>query len=63
MEIWLIVAYVIAGTYLLIGFLYAVYLLLFSFDKWYWFPINWLLGPITAAYILIQIARRKRLKF
>lgn len=37
-------------VYAVIGFVYACYILLFAFDKWYWFPINFVFGPIVIVF-------------
>lgn len=52
---------ILAGIYLISGFLYALYLLLFGQDAWYLFPINMLFGPINIVYLVIVTLRGKRL--
>ena len=47
--------------YLIVGFIYAVFIAIKGTDEWYWFPVNWLLGPITIVYLLIVIVKGKRL--
>jgi hypothetical protein len=32
------------AVYFGIGFLYALWIFLFGYDKWYVFPVNWALG-------------------
>lgn len=49
--------------YVVLGFLYAVYLLLYSPDPWYWFPLNVLFGPIMALYIIYKTAKGHRIHF
>ncbi|MCA9301787.1 hypothetical protein H6802_02670 [Candidatus Nomurabacteria bacterium] len=34
------------GIYLAIGLIYAIYLLLFTTELWYKFPLNVIIGPI-----------------
>ncbi|MFA5776571.1 MAG: hypothetical protein WC988_03405 [Patescibacteria group bacterium] len=44
------------SVYLIIGFIYALWIFFFGYDRWYWFPINWLLGPpvmVMMAYFVI----------
>jgi len=47
--------------YLIVGFIYAVFIAIKGTDEWYWFPVNWLFGPITIVYLLIVIVKGKRL--
>ncbi|EKD96094.1 MAG: hypothetical protein ACD_24C00190G0003 [uncultured bacterium] len=49
--------------YLLFGFLYALYILLFAGDAWYWFPINMVGGPIVVIIITIKTLRGKKIPF
>lgn len=51
----------IAAIYLLLGFIYAAYVALKKNDEWYWFPVNWILGPLTVVYVFYLIVRGKRL--
>lgn len=51
----------LAVVYLILGFIYAVVVLFKGTDEWYWFPINWILGPITVLYILYVVVKGKRL--
>lgn len=52
---------ILGAIYLVIGFLYALYILLFAGDEWYWFPINILGGPITLVIIIYKTFQGKRL--
>ena len=45
--------------YLIIGLSYSVYILLNGYDRWYWAPINILLGPLIIVYSLYVIIRNK----
>lgn len=47
--------------YLVIGFVYAVFIATKKIDKWYWFPINWVSGPIVVLYLVYITARGKKL--
>lgn len=51
---------IVAIVYLIVGFIYAVYILLFAGDVWYWFPVNLVLGPIFILTALIAEIRRPR---
>jgi hypothetical protein len=47
---------ILLAIYLVIGFIYALWIFLFGYDRWYVFPINWLLGPpvlVMMAYFVI----------
>ncbi len=46
--------------YFLIGFLYALYILLFAGDVWYWFPINFIFGPIALIINFLTTLRGKK---
>jgi hypothetical protein len=48
-------------VYLLLGFIYAVYVAIKKTDKWYWFPANWLFGPITVLYLFYITMKGKDL--
>ncbi|HOD01371.1 MAG TPA: hypothetical protein PKH50_01480 [bacterium] len=52
---------IILTIYLILGFIYAVFVAIKGPDEWYWFPVNWLLGPLTVLYLLIIVAKGKRL--
>jgi hypothetical protein len=52
---------IIGAIYLGLGFLYALYILLFAGDRWYLFPINMLGGPITVVYIVVITLKGKRM--
>lgn len=47
--------------YLILGFIYAVYIATKKVDAWYWFPVNWVLGPLTVVYLFFTIVRGKKL--
>lgn len=51
----------IATIYLILGFIYAVFIATKKIDAWYWFPVNWVLGPLTVVYIFYLTVRGKRL--
>jgi len=47
-------------VYLTIGFVYALWVLLFGYDRWYWFPINWVLGvPAILMMIYFVVTGKK----
>ena len=54
---------ILLGIYLLIGFLYAGYILLFQGDPWYLFPINIALGPIGLAYDVYKVKKKNKRKY
>ncbi len=45
--------------YLIIGLSYSIYILLKGYDKWYWAPINVVLGPLIIVYSLYVIIKNK----
>ncbi|OGC45889.1 hypothetical protein A3F07_00250 [candidate division WWE3 bacterium RIFCSPHIGHO2_12_FULL_38_15] len=47
--------------YFLFGFFYALYILLFAGDAWYWFPINMLGGPVVVIMIVLKTLRGKKI--
>jgi len=52
---------ILGAIYLFIGFLYALYILLFAGDEWYWFPVNMIGGPVALLYIIYKTFQGKRL--
>jgi fumarate reductase subunit C len=48
----------IFSIYLIIGFLYATYILFFGGDRWYLYPINFIFGPIVLIYNLISTLKK-----
>jgi len=52
---------VVVTIYLILGLIYAVFIAIKKADEWYWFPINWLLGPLTVLYLFYVILMGKRL--
>ncbi|HAZ29349.1 TPA: hypothetical protein DCY43_01150 [candidate division WWE3 bacterium] len=46
--------------YLTIGLVYAVWILLFGYDRWYWFPINWLAGPPVIVMMIYFVVTGKK---
>lgn len=51
---------IIGAIYLLIGFVYATYVLLFAGDYWYWFPVNMIFGPIVILYNAYRTAKKPK---
>ena len=47
------------AIYLVIGFIYAVGILVRGNDKWYLFPINMLFGPLGILYIIYLAAKEE----
>ncbi len=47
--------------YLILGFIYASYILIKGTDRWFWFPINIVLGPLMVIYIFYISATGKKL--
>ena len=47
--------------YLILGFIYAAYILIKGTDKWFWFPINVVLGPLMVIYIFYISVTGKKL--
>lgn len=45
--------------YLAVGLSYSIYILLKGYNKWYWAPINVVLGPLIIAYSLYVIIKNK----
>lgn len=43
-------AYIFGLIYLVIGFIYAFYILISEIDPWYLFPINMIGGPVVLVY-------------
>lgn len=54
---------ILLAIYLIVGFLYALWIFLFAYDKWYWFPINWLLGVPVILLNLYFVLTKKRNPF
>lgn len=54
-----IIQFVIYG-YLGIGFVYALYILLFQGDHWYAFPINLALGPVFLVYNFVALYKERK---
>ncbi len=52
---------VVFTVYLILGFIYAVFVATKKVDAWYWFPDNWVLGPLTVVYIFYLTLRGKKL--
>ena len=52
----MVLVYILIAIYLLIGFIYAVNVLINGRDPWYVFPINMLGGPL----VIIQIYRKTK---
>jgi hypothetical protein len=48
--------------YLILGFVYAVYILFVGIDPFYVFPINVIGGPIMIVYIVIKTAQGKKIR-
>lgn len=46
--------------YLILGFIYAIFISTKKVDDWYWFPVNWILGPLTVVYLIYITARGKK---
>ncbi|HSX39834.1 MAG TPA: hypothetical protein VLI92_04580 [Candidatus Saccharimonadales bacterium] len=57
----MIVLIIILAIYLLLGFVYAVYILLFGYDGWLAFPINMLFGPVFLVYLFYLTKKNKKL--
>ena len=57
----MVILNIIGILYLILGFVYAVYILLWGADPWYFFPINVLGGPIMVVYIIYLTRKDKRL--
>jgi hypothetical protein len=51
----------ILTIYIIAGFIYALYVSSKRPVVWYHFPINVVLGPVTVIYLVILIARGKRI--
>jgi len=48
------------GLYFGIGFIYALWIFLFGYDRWYVFPINWLLGvPVILLDAYFVVTKKK----
>ncbi len=56
MEIIQILMYLYLGF----GFVYALYILLFQGDRWYAFPVNFVLGPIFLIYNFIVLYKERK---
>ena len=52
---------IVLVIYLIFGFIYAVYIFIKEVDKWYWFPLNTLLGPLITIYIVYISVTGKKL--
>jgi len=48
-------------VYLTFGFIYAVYILTKGTDKWVWFPVNVIFGPVTVLYLFFMTLTGKKL--
>ena len=55
----MIILEIIGWLYLIIGFIYATYILLFAWDAWYLFPINVIFGPITLVLNFISVLKEE----
>jgi len=42
----------LATLYLIIGFVYAAYILIKGKAPWYYFLVNWIGGPIMILYVI-----------
>jgi len=47
--------------YLILGFIYAFYIAIKGTDKWVWFPVNIIFGPVTVLYLIYITIRGKKL--
>jgi hypothetical protein len=52
---------ILAGIYLIAGFLHAAYLFIGGYSPWYQFPFNVVAGPPVLVYILISMLKGKRI--
>ncbi|EKE00446.1 MAG: hypothetical protein ACD_22C00022G0004 [uncultured bacterium] len=57
----MIILLIALAIYLALGFVYALYILLFGYDRWFAFPINMLLGPVFIVYIIYITKTGKKL--
>ncbi|MBU0649942.1 hypothetical protein KJ605_00405 [Patescibacteria group bacterium] len=48
------------AIYLGVGFVYALWIFLFGYDRWYWFPANWLLGVPVILLMIYFVVTGKR---
>ncbi len=47
--------------YLILGFIYAVYIAIKKTDRWFWFPVNCIFGPITVVFLIYVTIKGKKL--
>jgi len=52
---------VVLGIYLGIGLLYALYILLFGYDKWYLFLLNVVFGPPVLLHVVIKTIKGEKI--
>jgi hypothetical protein len=57
----MIILSVLGIAYLVVGTIYALYILFFAGDAWYWLPVNILGGPIMLIYIFIKTLRGEKI--
>jgi hypothetical protein len=58
----MVVLKIILFLYLFLGAVYAMYITIKGVNKWYWFPINMLFGPITVGRVLYTTFKGKKMK-
>ena len=53
--------YILGTVYAIVGFVYALYILFNGIDAWYWFTINFALGPVTLLYNYYKFVIKRKL--
>jgi|GEM_PF-1021612 len=48
------------GVYLSVGFVYALWIFFFGYDRWYWLPLNWALGPVVIVIMAYFVVTGKK---
>jgi len=53
---------ILFAVYLGIGCIYALWLFFFGYDRWYWFPVNLILGPPTLVVMAYFVIMGKKIR-